>query len=61
MSKTAVIGKLMGKSVKVVDASNKDNLKVSGTVIDESKNTITIKTPKGNKRLLRKQIKLSEI
>ena len=47
---------LIGEHIDVTDADNKSLKHLSGTVIDETKNTITINTNKGNKMLVKDQI-----
>ena len=43
----------IGKKLVVVSATNKSYLSTSGTVVDETKNTIIIKTDKGEKSILK--------
>jgi ribonuclease P protein subunit POP4 len=49
---------LIGKNIAIVDAKNKANIGIKGKAIDETKNTITIKTEKGNKKLIKQNITL---
>lgn len=51
----------IGRRVKVVESPNQQLIGMSGEVIDETKNTLTLKTGKGNKRLIKKQIKVQKI
>ena len=50
-------GELIGKEIKITDSKNKSNAGIEGKIIDETKNTLTIKT-KGNqtKKLIKKNI-----
>ena len=48
---------LIGKQIKVVEAKNKSLEGIQGTVIDETKNTIVVKSDKVRK-LLKNQIKI---
>jgi ribonuclease P protein subunit POP4 len=43
----------IGKKLVVASATNKSYLSTSGTVVDETKNTIVIKTDKGEKSILK--------
>jgi len=45
---------LIGLSVKVVESTNKFQVGIKGTVVDETKNTITIETDKGLKKVQKK-------
>ncbi len=48
----------IGKKIKVTKSSNKQLENIEGTVTDETKNTITIETKKGIKKLIKKQIEI---
>jgi RNase P/RNase MRP subunit p29 len=52
---------LIGSRIRVNKSSNKQLEGMTGEVIDETRNTLTIKTKKGTKRLIRKQIKIEKI
>jgi RNase P/RNase MRP subunit p29 len=45
----------IGLWVVVVDASNKDLTGIEGEIVDETKNSFTIKTSKGEKKVLKKK------
>ncbi|PIN76404.1 hypothetical protein COV17_02675 [Candidatus Woesearchaeota archaeon CG10_big_fil_rev_8_21_14_0_10_36_11] len=47
---------LIGKKVKVVTSSNNANLGITGTLVDETKNTFVIETDKGLKTILKNNI-----
>ena len=47
---------LIGTKIEVVYAQNKNLLGLSGKIIDETKNVLTIETPKGVKKLIKSQI-----
>jgi len=49
--RTAIIGKL----IRVEDAANKTIIGINGKIIDETKNTITIQTTKGIKKIIKDQ------
>lgn len=51
-------GELIGRTAKITDAKNKANIGLEGKIIDETKNTLTIKTKKGRKKLIKKNITL---
>ena len=46
-------GEFIGKKIKIVDATNNSNIGIEGEIIDETKNTFTIKTNKGNKKIIK--------
>jgi len=41
----------IGKHGKVVSSTNPDALGIEGTIVDETKNTVTIETPRGDKKV----------
>ncbi len=47
---------LIGKKIKVVDATNKSLIGIEGVVVDETKNLLIVETSKGRKKLLKEQI-----
>ena len=48
---------LIGLNVEVVESRNKSENKVNGTVIDETKNTLVIKTKSGEKKIAKENAK----
>lgn len=50
---------MIGKTIDVISADNKTLEGLTGQVLDETKNTITIKTPDGEKTLVKNQITIS--
>lgn len=48
-------GELIGKSIKIIESKNKSNTGLRGKIIDETKNTLQIKTKQGSKKTLIKQ------
>ncbi len=48
---------LIGKEIKITGSKNTSLVNLQGKIIDETKNTIIIKTNKGEKKLLKNQIK----
>lgn len=47
---------LLGKRLRVVDAKNQSLVGIEGEVVDESKNTIKVRTVDGEKTLLKEQV-----
>lgn len=46
----------IGNNIKIINSKNKTLIGLEGKIIDETKNTITIKTQKGNKKILKNQV-----
>ncbi len=55
--KNIIRHELIGLPATVEDSSNKSNIGISGKVINETKNLITIRTRKGDKRIQKKSSK----
>lgn len=53
--KNLVHHELTGLEAVVVECSNSSSAGISGRVVDETRNTITIDTPKGEKSLAKEQ------
>jgi ribonuclease P protein subunit POP4 len=49
---------IIGCEITVIDARNKSLVGIRGKAIDETKNTITVETPKGVKKILKEQVKI---
>ena len=49
---------LIGLSVAIVDARNKSLIGITGTVVDETRNTLVIETVHGEKNMLKEGIVL---
>lgn len=47
---------LIGKNIKIIDSKNKPNIGLEGDIINETKNTLEIKTKKGKKTLIKQNI-----
>lgn len=47
---------LVGRTAHVVDAKNQDLVGLTGMVIDETKETLRIRTDRGEKTLIKEQI-----
>ena len=47
---------LIGTKIEIVNAQNKNLLGLSGRVIDETKNLLTLETRKGVKKVIKSQI-----
>jgi len=58
MEKIKVEGKMIGRKIIVSEAENKSLIGITGRVIDETKNLFIVKTEKGEKRLIKKQVEL---
>lgn len=43
----------IGKEVKIVDSTNKQNIKIKGKIINETKNMFIIKTEQGEKKIMK--------
>jgi len=48
---------LIGLEIKVTDSENKDNIGISGKIIDETKETVVIEHENKKKSLFKKNIK----
>jgi ribonuclease P protein subunit POP4 len=48
---TNTTGEIIGKRISVEHAPNKNNIGISGTIIDETKHLIIIETTRGIKRV----------
>jgi len=44
----------IGKEIKIIKSLNKEQVELSGTIIDETKNTFTIKTQNKEIKILKK-------
>lgn len=49
-------GEFIGNTIKIINSTNKSLIGIEGKIIDETKNTFTIKTIKGEKKVLKDQI-----
>lgn len=47
---------IIGETIQVTRANNKSLIGIHGKAIDETKNTITVMTDKGNKKLVKENI-----
>lgn len=50
---------LIGERARIVDAKNRTQDGIEGTIIDETKNTVEIETTAGRKKLIKKNITLA--
>ena len=55
MEKRLKKGELIGKSIEIIDSKNKANIGLKGIIIDETRNTLQIKTKEGKKKMLIKE------
>lgn len=53
-----MIKELIGSHITIIDSKNKSLINIDGMVVDETRNTITIKTNKGEKKLIKNSIKI---
>jgi ribonuclease P protein subunit POP4 len=53
-NKNIVMQELIGLEIEVVNSSDISQIGTSGTVIDETKNTLLVKTVHGTKRVIKK-------
>ena len=56
MNKNILKEELIGTHVLISDAKTKDLIGINGTIVDETKNTISIKTTKGIKKILKQTV-----
>ncbi len=47
---------LIGRRIVVLEASNKDLVGIAGEVVDETKNTLRVRTDRGEKTVLKEQV-----
>lgn len=52
---------LIGKKIKISSSPNKELIGITGEIIDETRNLFVIKTRKGIKKIIKKQIEIKEI
>jgi RNase P/RNase MRP subunit p29 len=53
-----IIGSLIGKFIRISDSKNKSLTGLDGKIIDETKNTITLKTKNKEIKIIKNQIKI---
>lgn len=61
MKKTETPGKMIGKKIEIKEAKNKSLRGISGTIVDESKNMITLKTNGKEKKIIKSQVEAETI
>ncbi len=61
MKKTETPGKMIGKKTEIKEAKNKSLRGISGTIVDESKNMITLKTNGKEKKIIKSQVEAETI
>ncbi len=57
-NKNLLKDELIGLNIEIIESKNKDNLKIKGKIIDETKFTITILQKNKQKKLMKKNIKI---
>lgn len=55
------IGEIIGLTIIITQSKNKTLVGLQGKIVDETKYMITIKTSKGDKKLIKKEIKFQII
>lgn len=58
MKKTDTTGKMIGKKIEIKEAKNKSLKGISGIIVDESKNMITLKTDGKEKKIIKSQVEI---
>ena len=53
-NRNIVLNELIGLKVRIVKSSDKKQAGLSGRIIDETKNTFLVETPKGMKSIMKK-------
>lgn len=48
---------LIGQYITITESKNKSLINIKGKIVDETRNTLTIKTSKGEKKLIKNSIK----
>ncbi|MBN2111529.1 ribonuclease P protein subunit [Candidatus Woesearchaeota archaeon] len=56
MEKKPAKDEIIGKNIKIIGSKNKPNTGIEGKVIDETKNTLKIKTKNGTKTVIKQNI-----
>jgi len=51
MDKNLIHAEWIGKHLKVVESTNKDAQHIEGVIVDETKNTISVETERGTKKV----------
>ena len=54
-SKNIVKHELIGFSVEIVDSKNRSNIGIKGKIVDETRNSLVIRTNKGEKTVIKDQ------
>jgi len=49
---------IIGSNIKIIDSKNKTLIGLKGKIIDQTKNTIKLKTKKGMKKIILSHVKL---
>ena len=58
MTKELMKKELIGQGVNIIDSRNKSNIGIKGKIIDETKNCIIMKTDKGEKKMIKDNIRI---
>jgi len=56
--KSSLAQEFIGKNIKIVDSSCKSLIGLQGAIIDETKNTFTVQTSKGRKKIIKHQVEI---
>lgn len=58
MKQKTLIGKLIGKFIKIISSKNKSLVNLRGRVIDETRNTITLETEDKTIKIIKSHVKI---
>jgi len=59
MKKKSVLAQeFVGKHIKIIGSSCRSIVDLQGTIIDETKNTFTLQTSKGRKKIIKYQVEI---
>ena len=58
MVKKPLKGELIGLTIRIIESKNKIDIGKQGNVVDETKNMLIIKTKKGIKKFIKKNISI---
>lgn len=49
---------IIGSNIEIIESKNKTLVGLKGKIIDQTKNTITLKTKEGNKKIILSHVKI---
>ena len=56
MDRKSMKEEFIGAEIDVIDSPNRELVGIKGTAVDETRNTLTIRTEKGIRKLIKKEI-----